>query len=122
MDVYNPGWATGRRAARNSFILSNDNELSPFQSPANHKELECLAMISKYVSLGHTISNAKELVRSSQPKCAHYLDTMAQYLKFYGGGSDRQFPFVQFLCNFAKTYGASVTLGEDQFQLATFHD
>ena len=57
-------------------------------------EMECLAHMAKYVSFGHTISSAKDLVMSSQPKCAHYLDTMAQYLQLYGGGSDHQFPFV----------------------------
>ena len=85
-------------------------------------EMECLAQMAKLVSLGNSITQAQDIVNLSQPKCGHYMNAMAKFLQMYGGGDQDGFPLIQFVSNFAKSFGQSVLVGEDMFTQITYWD
>lgn len=85
-------------------------------------EMECLAQMAKLVSLGNSITQAQDIANLSQPKCGHYMNAMAKFLQMYGGGDQDGFPLIQFVSNFAKSFGQSVLVGEDMFTQITYWD
>ena len=90
---------------------------------SNRQQMECLAQMAQHVSLGRTISSAKDLVMSSQPKCALIWIPWRKTSNFMVVVLTISFHFCQISVQLCKGLnGASVTLGEDQFQHATFHD
>ena len=56
---------------------------------------------------------ALERVVAGRPPCGKYVESICHWVLRYGGGADESFPMVQFLQEFAKTYGGTLLLGED---------
>jgi hypothetical protein len=95
--------------------------LNASHTVANHAtEMEVAASIAEVIAkqgLAICWKSAIHEAASSQPPCLDYIDTVAQYVKLYGGGSKAQ--LVHFLAGFAKLYGESLKLGQEFMKAIT---
>ena len=82
-------------------------------------ELEAAQQIALLFGQSHNLAEAISTVKSSAPRCSPYLDCIGQYVKVFGGGSAHKFPIITFLDNLQKSYGKSVSIGQEMFEHIT---
>ena len=82
-------------------------------------ELEAAQQIALLFGQSHNLAEAISTVKSSAPRCSPYLDCIGQYVKVFGGGSVHKFPIITFLDNLQKSYGKSVSIGQEMFEHIT---
>ena len=83
-------------------------------------ELEAAQEIAMLSNVSGSINEAMNAVAASNPACLQYLDSIANYVRLYGGGDGH--PLISFLDEFSKTYGGSVSLGEDMMRQISYLD
>jgi hypothetical protein len=84
-------------------------------------EMEVAATIAEYYEkMKLSLDEAVKAAGQSEPKCKHYLATIAHYVKCFAGGE--QFPIVRFLESYSSKYGCSLVIGEEFMSAVTFID